>query len=303
MQNYVKLVFFLLISSNLIASELTVRQINTSKEEIAVNLDENTEVKEKDSFVLTLKNKQQCIFSIHEIKKSVAILRSDDCYENFNLIEVGDSLESSLFSTDDDDEDEEGDSQTEKYLAERNSRFDSDLPSKNERFYLQFGLGVSSFEYSTEAQAVVDELNSISGISKVGINLDLFGFYFPVNNHKTLIGGMISAAAERWSGNGGSLQINQYLFGSSVQHFFGRNIGDGFFIRGDLGVSYFDVDLDTTTLKATERSSAGLGLLLGGGYAIPISTETRLMLNLNLAYRSAGDDDSSTVNLNVGFLF
>jgi hypothetical protein len=184
--------------------------------------------------------------------------------------------------------------------------------SKNESWYTYWGLGWSRPDY--HHQGISDSLSSlksIPGVSNVGLNLDLLGFYFPVNYHQTAIGFIWNYVGDRYSKDGASIQFNQHLLSFSTMHFLTRNIGDGFFVRGDLGLSRYVVNYDFNRRSETETSSFGWGALAGLGYAIPLTPGTRWLIGANYAYRNAnsGDDNNdesigvSTVSLTTGLMF
>jgi hypothetical protein len=61
--------------------------------------------------------------------------------------------------------------------------------------------------------------------------------------------------------------------------FFGSEIGDGFFIRGDAGVA--QVTFEEGFLKVT--SERGFGYLLSVGYAFPVSNESRILVGVSFS--------------------
>ena len=81
-------------------------------------------------------------------------------------------------------------------------------------------------------------------------------------------------------------------------------IGNGLFIRADIGGSRFVVDVDGDT----ETSDWGFGYLVGGGLGFNITSGTRLLLNVNYAVRTipndeTGTDKIKTLGFSVGALF
>jgi hypothetical protein len=179
---------------------------------------------------------------------------------------------------------------------------DLTFPSRNEHWYLFTGLGFSAATYSGRIQQAAEAL-SIDGILRATVNADVSA-YLPLTNQRTLLGGGLNVVNDRWSDLTGSLQITQLTLAGSAMHFFGENIGDGVFARGDAGITlngYLSSITDVETRFRT--SSLGLSALLGGGYAIAITHETRILLGANFAVRRTDDGTFRTLNLNVGFLF
>ncbi len=109
----------------------------------------------------------------------------------------------------------------------------------------------------------------------------------------------MNAVGDRYDLFGTEMQINQYLLSFSAMHFVGREIGDGFFLRGDAGLAWMAVD----STSGNAESDMGVGILLGCGYGIPVTPGTRILLNLNYAIRKVEGDTIKTVNVSVGGLF
>lgn len=116
-------------------------------------------------------------------------------------------------------------------------------------------------------------------------------------------GFIINAVVDVLDGPGGVASISQDLYAYSYHHFFGVNVGDGWFLRGDVGIVKYQLKLDTTLISYNETSKAGFGVLGGGGYGFAIGTETRLLLGAYWSHRKAEDLKASDLNFTVGFLF
>jgi hypothetical protein len=128
--------------------------------------------------------------------------------------------------------------------------------------------------------------------------MDVPGIYAPLSDRKTLLGGVINAVGDRYEVNSRSLQLNAMTIGFSAMHFLTGEIGDGVFLRGDVGIARIQLDAE----GETETSDAGLGTLIGGGFAFPVSSETRLLLNLNYANRAIEGERYGAVSVNLGVL-
>ena len=121
-----------------------------------------------------------------------------------------------------------------------------------------------------------------------------------------MLGVIINAVGDSYEISGNKVSIYQYLYSASGMYFFGPNIGSGFFLRGDAGVAQYAISYSgpsSTGSTISDKSKAGFGILAGGGYAIPISPETRMLINANLAHRSADSEKVNTVSVTVGLLF
>jgi hypothetical protein len=177
------------------------------------------------------------------------------------------------------------------------------LKSKNESWYTLWGAGYAGTSYTGDLKTVVDSLNSSSSLTHASLGMDILGFYWPINNHQTMIGGVMNAAVDSWTVTGAELSLNQYQMSFSAQHFFGANIGDGIFVRGDIGPTYLNVTATGSGLNLSADSKAGFGALAGVGYALPVWEETRVLFNLNYAFRRVEGSRMGAFGLSVGFLF
>jgi hypothetical protein len=84
-------------------------------------------------------------------------------------------------------------------------------------------------------------------------------------------------------------------------HFFGREPGAGFFVRADLGLAFYSISSSERDLEVDFKT--GYGGLVGGGYGIPVSEGTRLLLNVNYAMRLIEGDDIDSWGVSLGVLF
>jgi hypothetical protein len=143
------------------------------------------------------------------------------------------------------------------------------------------------------------------GVRRTQVNVDMFGFYWPLSDLKSMHGFVINGVSDQLTDNvNNRISVNNYLLAYSYHKFFGTNIGDGWYLRGDVGLSYFVVQADVSgfgTLK--ERSEMGLGVLGGGGYSFAIGEETRMLIGLYLTVRRAEEERANYGNFSLGFLF
>lgn len=100
---------------------------------------------------------------------------------------------------------------------------------------------------------------------------DLLGFFWRLNeSERSMFGGVIS-----YSATNSEKRANELTISGSYVHFLQSPIGEGWFFRGDAGFGS----------KAEEvifnfKSGTSLSVRAGGGYGWPISSETRLLVNL-----------------------
>ncbi len=172
--------------------------------------------------------------------------------------------------------------------------------NKLESWYTYWGLGYGTSQYPDGLQEFLDALEEVDGVTRTEIAVDMFGFYFPVNEHHTAVGFVIDGVADAFDYEGETVQINQYIYAASAMHFFNETIGKGFFVRGDLGFAYLNVE---SSFAESATSDSGIGLLVGGGYGFNLGAGTRCMLNLNYSYRGVEGDTYTALGVTAGFMF
>lgn len=177
-------------------------------------------------------------------------------------------------------------------------------PSANEDWYTLWAFGFGSVDYSDdELNDAFDEADNAAGVDRSKLAFDFLGFYWPHAGHKSMSGFVISTFSDSLDGPGGTLSINQYTYSYSYHQFFGANIGDQWFWRGDIGLSRAVVTVDTASFDISEDTKVKLGGLLGGGYGWAIGAETRMLLGAYLAFRQLDDESSRDFSARLGFLF
>lgn len=171
-----------------------------------------------------------------------------------------------------------------------------DERNKIESWYLNFSFGYADPSYPSQLQQGLDQVAAAG--THVSISLDLPGVYFPLPNRHTVVGGVLNGVGDRYELNSQWMQINHFTLGASAMHFVTGEIGDGLFFRGDLGLATIGVEAS----GQSRTSDQGFGYLLGGGYAFPVSNETRLLLNLNYANRHVEGYDYGALSVNLGVM-
>lgn len=177
-------------------------------------------------------------------------------------------------------------------------------PTPNESWYTLWAFGFGSTTYSDDdLNDAFDEAEDAPGVDRSRLALDILGFYWPHEGHKSMSGFVVSGFADTISGPGGDVTINQYTYSYSYHQFFGSNIGDQWFWRGDVGLSRAVVIIDTTSFDADDSTDLKLGGLLGGGYGWGIGQETRMLVGAYYAHRQLEDESASDFSVRLGFLF
>ena len=169
-----------------------------------------------------------------------------------------------------------------------------------EDWYAYWGIGFANTTYPEPLDSILDLAESVSD-TRIQLDLDILGFYFPVGvGGNTIAGFVINAAADRIEDNGDNLQINLYTYGASVMTFLGSEPGDGLFFRGDFGITKGVV---SSSFSSSVGSDTGTGFLIGTGYGLAITPQHRILFNLNYANRTIESETYKTTSITIGILF
>ncbi len=177
-----------------------------------------------------------------------------------------------------------------------------------ESWYTYWGLGYVNNNYPGELQDLLDEIDDLPGgdVDHLALALDIFGFYWP-RGDRTLVGGIVNGSVDTYEvtlfGEDLEIDIYNYLYGVSGMHFLANEIGRGPFVRVDLGLARHVVEAEALGEKDEEASEWGTGILLGGGYGIPVTSGTRLLVNANYALRRVEGETTSSLVISLNGLF
>ena len=179
-----------------------------------------------------------------------------------------------------------------------------------ENWYMYWGLGTSRTTWPAPLNDAMDIIAAHQGHYRTRLSADILGFYKPINP-KSMMGYVFNVASDNTSDPVAySIDIDLYTHAASAQYFL-EEIGKGLFCRGDLGIAELVINDEIVfdpTLKGWIRndeatSESGLGILVGVGYAHPITSGTRIVLNLNYATRRIEGDSYNTIGISLGGLF
>jgi hypothetical protein len=172
--------------------------------------------------------------------------------------------------------------------------------TRRESWYSYWGLGVMHPVYERPVQATLDQLQA-GGASRFSYSYDLLGFYWPLSvRHNDLAGFVLDGQTDSYSSSGDTFAINQYLFALSFMRFYGPEIGEGVFLRGDVGAARWFL---TETSADSLSSDWGFGGLGGVGYGLAVSKGVRLLVQLDLGYRYVQSRSYESGALTLGALF
>ncbi len=170
--------------------------------------------------------------------------------------------------------------------------------NRRESWYTNWGLGIPFIGYPSELGDVLDVLRD-AGVDNIRISLDLLGFYLPIGQ-QALAGVSVNAWGDRYDDGVTSLQINAYTFSLSSMYFLMNGIGDGLFVRAEVGPARLALD---SSLDISSTSDWGFGYLVGAGYGLPITSGTRLLLHLTYSGRNVEGESYGAFGLSLSGLF
>lgn len=193
--------------------------------------------------------------------------------------------------------------------------------AETESWYTYWALGISKHNYNPAIETFVDDAQNLPGsLGRSQGAADLFGFYWPVAE-TTLAGFVVSSSSDSVSkadlnepktfydlfvgfpyisGASKYLRISQSLYAASAMHFFGSEPGDGFFVRGDVGIARLNIESE---LVAPIDDGTGYGILVGMGYGFPVSAESRLLIGIYGSYNRIGGINYTATSLRIGGLW
>lgn len=181
-------------------------------------------------------------------------------------------------------------------LGEEISWKEEIFPSKNESYYLYFSAGYGNISYS----------GSMAPLDTPALNLDLLGIYWPKYNQKFLVGMVLGLNLNELSLEESTVLVSQPTLSLSTNYFFGQNIGSGLFARLDFGFGSVATLEDQSDAYVLDYE-IGASMLIGTGYAFPISNEARLLINLsynkNIQTFDNSENGSDMTILSAGLLF
>lgn len=167
-----------------------------------------------------------------------------------------------------------------------------------QNIFFNLGFAGASATYPDLMQKTFDDAEDIPGVSRIQIGIDL-GLYFRMNRG-SVFGISLNGIADRLEQDSDHVQVNQYLYAASYRYYLSRQIGRGFFLRGDVGLARMVADISGL---GTATSDMGSGFLFGGGYSWQISGGTWFSVNADLTAKTIEDENYGGVTVGAAFLF
>lgn len=170
--------------------------------------------------------------------------------------------------------------------------------SKLENWYTYWGVGAVNLSYPAELEIILDLFEDSPGVTRVAVSMDLLGFYWPIQD-RYLLGGVVNVFRDLFEVDSEEFDITGTTYGLSLQYFPQRHVGQGFFIRSDVGPAFIAGDGP----GGTATSEWGVGGLVGAGWSQPILSGTRLTFQINGSWRRVEGDTVGAINFTLGGLF
>ena len=172
-----------------------------------------------------------------------------------------------------------------------------------EAWYTYWALGSADHDHPGDVEQIFSEAERFRGFDRTELSLDMFGFYWPLETND-MIGFIVNGTSDNLTNPFlQSVSLNTYLYALSYMRFTGTEPGDGFFVRGDFGLAKAAVIVDGPGFSDTLVSESGHGYLVGIGYAIPLSSQTRIMFGANYTDRQIENDSFKSTQFTIGFLW
>ena len=166
----------------------------------------------------------------------------------------------------------------------------------NEDWYFMAALGSADIDNKTSASEDTDYPSSLNYMSDLAFSMDIAGIYFPVEESGLLWGGAIHSDTQL----NNSIGALNGLYGISTMYFPSQKHGSGIFFRGDAGIARNIIIRDSGN-DLNEKT--GVGALLGLGYGIPVSSESRVLFSINHSNSRVRDGNFSSTSIMIGGLW
>jgi hypothetical protein len=277
--------FFAFLSSISFAyGEIKIDQISTKRKMvIARSTGGEKNLKLGSEFIATLSDGSQCSTELVKIDMDKLFLDAGNC--NLSLLKKGLDLTTSGF-----------DGVQELPLVRDNNEI-----NRKEDWYTMWNYVPFTFvTLDSENDRKFQSNETSSGA-------DLLGFYWPMGPPGLIVGGVLNyyyhddkAKEAQFT----SLEVAS--FSSSALYFFANEIGRGIFARFDLGIQHSRYEHTPGVVSSSNPeqnlSSTGLGTGIGIGGSMPISNETRLLIQAVYRRNLGGDLNASATQFMLGLL-
>ena len=162
-----------------------------------------------------------------------------------------------------------------------------------ESWYAKIGTGISFVTYSDNLKLVEDLISERNPITK---NFTFLSFYFTLNDN--MLAGINLFDFESDSFENKDISVTRFNLTASYMYFTDF-VNNGFFARFDAGLSKIVLAKENNTRNLYGYNwGDGYSVLLGGGYALPVSTGSSVLFELDYSMQSGKDSDDSKLTAN-----
>ncbi|MDH5232099.1 MAG: hypothetical protein OEZ58_14120 [Gammaproteobacteria bacterium] len=179
----------------------------------------------------------------------------------------------------------------------------SDISLANvEDWYMMWGFGIASHSHAAATENYM-KVNEIVGSSRTQNAIDMFGIYFPMGNDQTIVGFVVNGTYDSVQNSSALIQYNYYNYAISTLHFTGKEPGDGFFLRADVGKASSVLVVDNYYENSFKDIEGTWGIVTGIGYGLPITPAARILVGLNYTLRNINKENEIATEFIVDLLW
>ena len=200
-----------------------------------------------------------------------------------------------------------------KYLPTVFILFTFSTQAKQEDWYTLWGAGIASNSYSDIREKEVNRLEQ-TDLKMSESKMNAFGFYWPLSEQE-ILGVIGNGITTSFSSSGNKcygfkeVAYTDNTLSLSYLKFYGREIGLGWYYRGDLGLNssksrYSENKCSDPSEFTRERDDDnGVAVLLSGGYGFRYSEETRILVGLEFTQTFIENNEVNSVALTINGLW
>lgn len=177
--------------------------------------------------------------------------------------------------------------------------FAANVHCEPEDWYFIASIGGANNKNPDDVEQVISDAEDIFQTDRVSLGVDL-GFYWPVSDDTFLLGVVSNVSAESVHDAIDTNIITHHAshVGISAINFVGPEVGKGLFFRGDLGAARSEYTFLNNNYLV--ENGTGSAILLGAGYSIAVSGESRVIFSLNFIKRTIGDREFTSSQFTIG---
>jgi hypothetical protein len=173
------------------------------------------------------------------------------------------------------------------------------LRHAQKKWYVTLGLGKAFMGYHREALDYATHVNKFSNYSRTQIDLDLAAYY-DVHKQQTMVGYTFTTAFDIFSHKSEWVRFQSYLSAISVQHYPFSTIGEGFFMRLDLGFNWLTI---VQSNKSTFTMETGPAFATGLGYGLWVKPNIGVNLTGKFQFGRIEEGYVRKFAVNLGVLY